>query len=76
MKSPFVPRPPETTTDASVKSGRPPLTTGAALVTVASFDESESVTANSSTAAEDVVTTGSIELERKVMIGVPVVTLA
>ena len=27
-KSPFVPRPPETTTDASVSSGRPPLTGG------------------------------------------------
>ncbi len=59
-----MPRPPETTTDASVKSGRPPLTTGVALVIVASFDESESVFSNSSATAEDVAATGSSELAR------------
>jgi hypothetical protein len=48
LKSPFVPRPPETTIEASVNSGRPPFTTGWVDVTTPSFDASEIVGVKSS----------------------------
>jgi len=55
-----VPRPPETTTEASVNSGLPPFTAAVALVIVANFAASEILTANSSTAGVDDAATGSI----------------
>jgi len=71
LKSPFVPRPPETTTFASVSSGRPPCTGGFEEVTVAFFAPSAIVSATVSTAGVVAVKSALTELGRSVMIGVP-----
>ena len=52
-----MPRPPDTTIEASVNSGRPPFTAGVDAVTVASFALSEIATANSDTAGLEATAT-------------------
>ena len=70
-KSPFVPRPPETTTDASVSSGRPPLTGGCEDEIEDFFAASEIVTATLSLVALDELRSASTEFGRSVMTAVP-----
>ena len=71
LKSPFVPRPPETTIEASVNSGRPPLTAGCVDVTTPSLAASEIVGVKSSVVGAALPAIGSIELARIVAIVVP-----
>jgi hypothetical protein len=73
---PPVPRPPATTIAASVSSGRPLALRGCEATICAFFAESDTVAANSSTAAAPSAASGVAELGLTVMIGVPLVTLA
>jgi len=72
---PPTPRPPETTIDASARSGRPPATAAARPVIVALPAASSTLSARSTRAgAPPPVATASTELGRTVMMGVPLVT--
>ena len=75
-KLPPVPRPPATTIAASVSSGRPVALRGWEATICAFLAESDTVAANSSTAAAPSASSGVAELGLTVMIGVPVVTFA
>ena len=74
MKSPFVPRPPEITTFASVSSGLPPLTAGLESVIVTSLAFSEITASTFSKAGTLDPTSASIAEGRIVITGIPALT--
>ena len=69
-----MPRPPETTMEASASSGRPPLASTTLSTTFAPLAASDTETVRVSTSAAPVAASGGVEFGRTVMIGAPVAT--